>query len=79
MLLSVKVQCTMEHYYKLTFFIDIKFSAPLFLQFVEGRTGATDMLNKFDFYIIPVMNPDGYAYTWSNVSIIRSYLIQTCL
>ncbi|XP_072047134.1 carboxypeptidase B-like [Amphiura filiformis] len=33
---------------------------------VEGRAGATDMLNKFDFYIIPVMNPDGYAYTWSN-------------
>ena len=41
-----------------------------FLQFVEGRAGATDMLNKFDFYIIPVMNPDGYEYTWKNVSYI---------
>ncbi|KAB7496908.1 putative metallocarboxypeptidase A [Armadillidium nasatum] len=26
----------------------------------------TALLDKYDVYIIPIMNPDGYAYTWSN-------------
>ena len=29
----------------------------------------TDMLDKFDWYIVPVVNPDGYIYTWTTVSI----------
>ncbi|XP_072047241.1 carboxypeptidase B-like [Amphiura filiformis] len=32
----------------------------------EGGPEATEMLDKFDFYIIPVLNVDGYAYTWTN-------------
>ncbi|XP_041469206.1 carboxypeptidase B-like [Lytechinus variegatus] len=24
------------------------------------------MLDKFDWYIVPVLNPDGYLYTWTN-------------
>ena len=23
------------------------------------------LLQKYDFYIIPVLNPDGYEYTWN--------------
>ncbi|NP_001089104.1 uncharacterized protein LOC733324 precursor [Xenopus laevis] len=26
----------------------------------------TDLLNNLDFYIIPVLNVDGYVYTWTN-------------
>jgi murein tripeptide amidase MpaA len=25
----------------------------------------SEMTDKFDFYIVPVTNPDGYAYTWA--------------
>ncbi len=25
----------------------------------------TDLVNRIDFYFIPVLNPDGYAYTWT--------------
>ena len=24
----------------------------------------TSLLNRYNFYFIPVMNPDGYAYSW---------------
>ncbi|XP_072044475.1 carboxypeptidase B-like [Amphiura filiformis] len=34
---------------------------------VEGGADARNLLNKFDFYIIPVLNVDGYAYTWTSV------------
>ena len=27
------------------------------------------LLPKFDFYIMPVVNPDGYAYTWNGTVI----------
>ncbi|KAM4693491.1 carboxypeptidase B-like [Discoglossus pictus] len=26
----------------------------------------TNLLNKLDFYVLPVLNVDGYAYTWTN-------------
>lgn len=28
----------------------------------------TEMFDKLDWYIIPVLNVDGYIYTWTNVS-----------
>ena len=28
----------------------------------------TRLLDKFDWYFLPVMNPDGYDYSWTNVS-----------
>ena len=42
-----------------------------FYQLVESydrRSAARKLLRKFDFYLIPVLNPDGYAYTWNGVS-----------
>ncbi|XP_072048237.1 carboxypeptidase B-like [Amphiura filiformis] len=33
---------------------------------VEGGADAKNLLNKFDFYVIPVLNVDGYAYTWTS-------------
>lgn len=26
------------------------------------------MVSHFEWYILPVLNPDGYAYTWSKVT-----------
>jgi len=26
----------------------------------------TAMVDMFDWYVLPVTNPDGYAYTWQN-------------
>ena len=31
----------------------------------------SDVLQDFDFYIIPVVNPDGYAYSWTNTRLAR--------
>lgn len=28
----------------------------------------TTLLDKLDFYVLPVINIDGYVYTWTNVS-----------
>ena len=28
----------------------------------------TEMMNKLTFVVIPVLNVDGYAYSWTNVS-----------
>ena len=32
---------------------------------------ATHLLDNYDFHIVPVMNPDGYDYTWTNVSLLE--------
>ncbi|XP_030846991.1 metallocarboxypeptidase A-like protein MCYG_01475 [Strongylocentrotus purpuratus] len=32
------------------------------------------MLDTFDWYIVPVLNPDGYSYTWTNVSLIILFI-----
>ncbi len=38
----------------------------------------TNVVDNFDFYFLPVMNPDGYAFTWegtgSNVSLAPNYV-----
>jgi carboxypeptidase A2 len=31
-----------------------------------GDANAVRLTDSYDWYILPVMNPDGYAYTWSN-------------
>ena len=39
-------------------------------QLVEGGAAAQDLLKRFKFFIIPVLNPDGYVYTWTDVSTV---------
>lgn len=43
----------------------------------------TALLNEFDFYFLPVMNPDGYQYTFTNARLHRKNLApnpgSTCL
>lgn len=34
--------------------------------------GITELLDAYDFHILPVVNPDGYAFSWDEVS-ARSY------
>lgn len=34
----------------------------------------TTLLEHFDFYVMPVMNVDGYEYTWSHPSVRRAFL-----
>ncbi|XP_030635700.1 carboxypeptidase B2 [Chanos chanos] len=35
------------------------------ITFYNVNSDITAMLNNMDFYILPVMNPDGYKYTWT--------------
>uniref|UniRef100_A0A3B3UE68 Carboxypeptidase B2 (plasma) n=1 Tax=Poecilia latipinna TaxID=48699 RepID=A0A3B3UE68_9TELE len=36
------------------------------LSFYNVNTEMTQILDNMDFYVLPVMNPDGYKYTWTN-------------
>uniref|UniRef100_A0A4W5KF06 Carboxypeptidase B2 (plasma) n=1 Tax=Hucho hucho TaxID=62062 RepID=A0A4W5KF06_9TELE len=35
------------------------------LNFYNLNNDITEMLNSMDIYVLPVMNPDGYKYTWT--------------
>lgn len=39
-------------------------------QLVENSNQNQDLINDVDWYIIPVLNPDGYEYTHTNVSFL---------
>jgi murein tripeptide amidase MpaA len=34
---------------------------------------ASQLLDKFDWYFVPLLNPDGYEYSRTNVSIILTF------
>jgi murein tripeptide amidase MpaA len=40
-------------------------------------TEITALVDKYDWKFVPIANPDGYAYTWSDVTILSPYLSQT--
>ena len=44
-----------------------------------GRdSSVTEMLNKMDFVIMPVLNVDGYVFTWNKVQVMaRNQFILT--
>ena len=33
-----------------------------------GETTTVDLLSKYEFHIMPIVNPDGYEYTFNTVS-----------
>ena len=37
-------------------------------------TRITTILDMFDWYILPVANPDGYAYTWQGDEVVLNSL-----
>ena len=43
-------------------------SSQLVDDFKAGDTRVVNILNNLDFYILPSLNVDGYAYTFSDVS-----------
>lgn len=40
---------------------------PQALMYYKYNSDITKMLDKMDIYILPVLNPDGYKYTWTTV------------
>jgi murein tripeptide amidase MpaA len=42
-------------------------------ELTENLAANQAILDANDFYFIPVTNPDGYEYTWTNVSNIYLY------
>ena len=34
----------------------------------------TAMVDQFEWYIVPVANPDGYSYTWTDVGYLNSVM-----
>jgi len=44
-------------------------------QFVtQADADAIDLTNRYDWYFMVVQNPDGYLYTWSDVSTCSPYM-----
>lgn len=39
------------------------------LAFYKQNQDITDILDNMDVYVLPVMNPDGYLYTWTTVKV----------
>lgn len=38
----------------------------------------TTLLQHFDFYVMPVINVDGYEYTWSHPSVRTDFFDRLC-
>uniref|UniRef100_A0A0K2U9N3 Carboxypeptidase A2 (Pancreatic) [Rattus norvegicus] n=1 Tax=Lepeophtheirus salmonis TaxID=72036 RepID=A0A0K2U9N3_LEPSM len=47
--------------------------SPAFCLYTLDRivTVSPELMNNFDFYILPVFNPDGYVYSWENSRLWR--------
>lgn len=43
-------------------------------QMTENLAENQDMLDANDFYFLPITNPDGYSYTWTDVSMVFQIL-----
>ena len=35
-------------------------------ELTEDITGQQELVDGLDWYIVPVVNPDGYAYSWTD-------------
>jgi carboxypeptidase A2 len=43
--------------------------APVCMKIIEDVVADPELQNLVDWYIIPVSNPDGYVFAWSNVGV----------
>ena len=39
---------------------------------------ATYLIDSYDWYFVPIMNPDGYLFSWDDVS-VRNYPVLLCV
>lgn len=46
------------------------------MDYKDGDEWTVDLLNKYEFNIVPIVNPDGYAYTYGELG-VRTYAGQT--
>jgi murein tripeptide amidase MpaA len=44
-------------------------------QLTANYSANVEYLNKANWYILPVANPDGYEYSWTEVGIVKQKLI----
>lgn len=51
---------------KLSFELSIFLILFQMLDAYKFDTKISHMVDSFDWYILPVTNPDGYVYTWKN-------------
>jgi len=38
------------------------------VDFYPGDADVQHLVDTYDWYLMPVVNPDGYTYTWASVS-----------
>src|SRR6218665_544258 len=61
--------------FKVFFKINAHYSNPILVylfQFVTlGDVNAINLVERYDWYFVPIVNPDGYAYTWTTVCSIQ--------
>lgn len=55
--------------------LHLKLVLPQSLSFYKQNQEITDILDNMDVYVLPVMNPDGYQYTWTTVRPHRSGIL----
>ena len=49
------------------------------MSYYERSRDIAFILDTMDVYVLPVMNPDGYKYTWTTVFIFILILFVPCL
>ena len=84
--ISTKMQCVVrgrfEHFDTMPCGSNYKWHSFRSEQIVEDYTSDTevqDLLATFSFYFMPVVNPDGYEYTWTDVSAQTSIFVPVSL
>lgn len=84
--ISTKMQCVVrglfEHFDTVPCGSNYKWHSLRSEQIVEDYTSDTevqDLLATFSFYFMPVVNPDGYEYTWTDVSAQTSIFVPVSL
>ena len=60
---------------KINTFILFHFCYQLVTDYKASDAQVVKILNSWDFFIVPSLNVDGYAYTWSTVSLANNVIV----